>query len=69
MLFKKCVSIEPSNDRAYFYIGCIYEIKEDIKNAIENYNVASKLAPKNPTYLNKLAYLYFENGKLTSIDN
>ena len=60
ILFKKCVSIEPSNDKAYFYIGCIYELKEDLENAIENYNVASKLAPDNPTYLDKLANLHFE---------
>lgn len=63
ILFKKCLEREPNNDKAYFYIGCIWEIKENYESAIANYIEASNFAPKNPAYLNKLADLYYKNDE------
>ena len=63
--FKHAIDLEPKNDEAYYFLGCVYNLLREYHKAVEALQSAiamSKNAAK-PNYYYKLGYACQMNGK------
>ena len=63
---KKAIEINPSNSRAYNYLGYLYADRNiNLDESIELVEKALKLEPENGAYLDSLGWAYYRKGMYT----
>src|SRR5690606_24148054 len=61
-LFKECIEIRDDNDAVYFALAEIAVKERNSIQAIQYYQKANELDPKNLVYIQELAYLYLSRS-------
>ncbi len=63
---KKAIELSPSPNPTYLnYLGYLLIVRDvDVKEGIRLVKEALKVSPKNPSYLDSLAWGYFKQGKI-----
>jgi tetratricopeptide (TPR) repeat protein len=59
--FKVCLKINPTESWAHYYMGMVYQNKDDLYRALHHYNEALKLEPKMPAVYNNLSALAYND--------
>jgi tetratricopeptide (TPR) repeat protein len=62
-MLKEAVAIDPSHDRAQFWLGIAYLLKGETTAAIPPLEEAARLAPGNREYKHYLVWAYLTAGK------
>jgi len=59
---RKALSYDPENPSCHFLLGCVYGLRYEWENAIQEYRLALDREPWNPTYLRAIGEAIFNSG-------